>query len=505
MANQAYPVSENFMLYPMETTLQGSQAHWERLKSEPMRDGFGAAAAHAQPAREQIARKLVSNHEIVLKDCCNPTGRVVNAPERTLTQRELVRASLYDCKHVDDMLLESACRLMGVPSSAHLEQSAEAVQARVAAFQYLASGRIQTDANQKVDNDTGRRNPDMSPQAAAAWLDVLKELAFFPMELTHQASRSQWERLAAESMREGFGAAAAHAPQSREEIARKLVGNHEKVLKDVCNPTVHVVDKTMTLSQRELKRVPLLHCKHVDDMLLESASRLMGVPSGVRLDTAPEAVEARVAAFQYLAAGRIQTDPNQRVDNPSGRRNADMSPGAAAAWLDVLKELAFFPMELTHQASRGQWERLASESMREGFGAAAAHAPPAREEIARKLVGNHEKVLKDVCNPTVHVVDKPTPLTQRELKRVPLLHCKHVDDMLLESACRLMGVSLGVRLESSPDATQARMAAFQYLAAGRIQTDPNQRVDNPTGRRNPDMSPAAAAAWLDVLKELAGA
>ena len=77
--------------------------------------------------------------------------------------------------------------------------------------------------------------------------------------------------------------------------------------------------------------------------------------------------------------------------------------------------------------------------------------------------------------------------------------------MLLESACRLMGVSLGVRLESSPDATQARMAAFQYLAAGRIQTDPNQRVDNPTGRRNPDMSPAAAAAWLDVLKELAGA
>merc|ERR1739841_94310 len=119
-----------------------------------MRDGFGAAAAHAQPAREQIARKLVSNHEIVLKDCCNPTGRVVNAPESTLTQRELVRASLYDCKHVDDMLLESACRLMGVPSSAHLEQSAEAVQARVAAFQYLASGRIQTDANQKVDNDT---------------------------------------------------------------------------------------------------------------------------------------------------------------------------------------------------------------------------------------------------------------------------------------------------------------------------------------------------------------
>ena len=49
------------------------------------------------------------------------------------------------------------------------------------------------------------------------------------------------------------------------------------------------------------------------------------------------------------------------------------------------------------------------------------------------------------------------------------------------------------------------MAAFQYLAAGRIQTDPNQRVDNPSGRRNPDMSPAAAAAWLDVLKELAGA
>ena len=94
MANQAYPVSENFMLYPMETTLQGSQAHWERLKSEPMRDGFGAAAAHAQPAREQIARKLVSNHEIVLKDCCNPTGRVVNAPERTLTQRELEGTAL---------------------------------------------------------------------------------------------------------------------------------------------------------------------------------------------------------------------------------------------------------------------------------------------------------------------------------------------------------------------------------------------------------------------------
>ena len=177
MANQAYPVSENFMLYPMETTLQGSQAHWERLKSEPMRDGFGAAAAHAQPAREQIARKLVSNHEIVLKDCCNPTGRVVNAPERTLTQRELVRASLYDCKHVDDMLLESACRLMGVSLGVRLESSPDATQARMAAFQYLAAGRIQTDPNQRVDNPSGRRNADMSPGAAAAWLDVLKELA----------------------------------------------------------------------------------------------------------------------------------------------------------------------------------------------------------------------------------------------------------------------------------------------------------------------------------------
>lgn len=132
----------------------------------------------------------------------------------------------------------------------------------------------------------------------------------------------------------------------------------------------------------------------------------------------------------------------------------------------------------------------------EADGAAAAHSRQAREEIVRKLIGNHEKVLNDLTN--------SAPLTQHELTRLPGVYANHVDLALRESIRRLIGRRPGVpdlehRMEPLTPCQAAVWTGVCNYLDGRIQMSPDEKPG-----RNPDMSVAAASAWRAVLYELGG-
>ena len=97
-------------------------------------------------------------------------------------------------------------------------------------------------------------------------------------------------------------------------------------------------------------------------------------------------------------------------------------------------------------------------------GVAAQHAPAAREEAAKKLIANHVAVLRDVTN--------DSPLTQKELRRVPQQHAAHVEECLHEVCRRLLGrrpgsEQIAIRADQPSRAAAWAMTA-QYLV-GRIQ------------------------------------
>ena len=71
------------------------------------------------------------------------------------------------------------------------------------------------------------------------------------------------------------------------------------------------------------------------------------------------------------------------------------------------------PVGSVIEANKAQWSKIGDcgPAADTASGRAGLHLQPAREEIARKLIGNHVKVLKDCTN--------SAPLTQLELKRAP--------------------------------------------------------------------------------------
>ena len=99
-----------------------------------------------------------------------------------------------------------------------------------------------------------------------------------------------------------------------------------------------------------------------------------------------------------------------------------MSASAAAAFRAVLEEVGGV-------AVSQQWEELrrlldGATGPTEADGAAAVHSHSAREEAARKLITNHEAVVRDVTN--------PSPKTQPQLTRVSTSAAPYVDQMLRE-------------------------------------------------------------------------
>ena len=131
----------------------------------------GAAAAHSLPARKEAARKLASNHTVVLRDLTRADGPPA-------TQPALKRLAGHE-RDVDGFLYEVACRLVGRRSIAPTSERQAATWA--AAATYLAA-RLQTSAAEmrKTPGHEGRK-PDMSPDAGAAFSAVLAEVAAEPV------------------------------------------------------------------------------------------------------------------------------------------------------------------------------------------------------------------------------------------------------------------------------------------------------------------------------------
>ena len=101
--------------------LEETSPRWEALRQvldgaagAPSEEAEGVAKEHALAAREEAARKLITNHEGVLGDVTNPQPK---------TQLELRRVDVANKQAADGALREVARRLLGnAPGSAPLPE-----------------------------------------------------------------------------------------------------------------------------------------------------------------------------------------------------------------------------------------------------------------------------------------------------------------------------------------------------------------------------------------------
>lgn len=448
---------------------------------------LGVAADHPQTSREEAARKLITNHAYVLKDLCNPSKVRNIHGTKLLTQLDLERVPVESSPHVDAFLREVAWRLLGgaYELNTHLDPTnPKQCQAWKAAAQYLEK-RLQTSAEQVPG-----RPRDMAPAAAKAMVAVMMEIA--QVEPAWAPLQVLLENGAAGPVE---GAALAHSQAVRHEAAHKLVINHAYLVKDVCNSSsVSNIHGNMSLTQVDLNRLPYEDTPHVDSLFREVARRLLGGSAEleVKVDQAnPRMIMAWKQAALYTEK-RLQTTAGQMPG-----RTADMSPLAASAMVEVMAEVA---------AGQHAWRPL-QQLLDDGtgavglMGAATEHSKEARLEAARKCISNHMHIVKDVCNPSVTTnIHGNKSLTQQELERVPVDSSQFVDQFLREVAGRLLGgaETYERRLDlHDPQQAMAWVQAAAYLEK-RLQSSAEQMPGRPK-----DMDPAAAAAMVAVMTEIA--
>ena len=473
------------------------------LKSE----AWGMAAAHTHAARQEAAMKLISNHESVLKDIANPLHDA-NINGMKLTQLELLRVDTGCAMYTDQMLREIVRRLLGVRSGLQLLEvrmdptNELQVQTWQAVAKYL-DGRIQATPDQKPS-----RTPDMSPAAAAAMRAVLAEVAAKPW------ANPGWDGLkilleqASAGSARAEGAAGSHKQAAREEAARKLIDNHERVLADVTNPSRSTNIDGKLLTQCQLKRVQPQHSKFADQAMREVTRRLLGcsTASKVLVETVDPTNQVQVRIWSQTAEFLIERIHSTAKEKPG--RTPDMSPEAATAMRAVLTEVGSMALSTTIAATTPHWAMLhkaletGGSMPSEAGGVAGSHNHASREEAARRLITNHENVLKDVTNPSKYTNIDGKELTQLELQRVDPNCAVYADEALREVVRRLLGRRAGlqnleVRMDPSNTAQAITWGGVASYLDGRIQAKPEQKPG-----RTPDMSPAAAAAMRAVLAEV---
>ena len=515
-------VLHEIKLEAVTRTLAWSTPRWSALHdlldahSDFAADASGAAAAHAARHREEAARKLISNHVLVLKDVCNPTKSDVQYGN-PLTQLDLTRVAPENAFYADECLREIALRLLGRrPGGANFEARLNASNnAQLAAWMGVSAymeKRIQSYPDEKPG-----RTPDMSPLAAEAMRAVLKDVGAAAINIRAVPRGSdRWTSLQAlvdkgqalfETQADGIAASFAH--HARWQAATKLLSNHVRVLQDLTNSSDSTNIDGKPLTQLELTRVDFEHAEHADAFLREVVRRLLGrLPSIQRLEEFLDPTDAEQCRAWHTAAkyldGRIQFTTDQKPE-----REPDLSAIAATAMRAVLKEVGSACLKETIREGMAQWAALRKMSEAstpfgsEADGLMSAHAHAARQEAAKSLIANHARVLQDVTNPsaTTNIDDKP--LTQLELTRVDFEHAFFADQALREVVRRLLGRRQGSKqLEERVDPTnEAQVGAWSQTAVyldGRIHSTAEEKPG-----RVPDMSSAAAHAMRDALKEIA--
>ena len=198
---------------------------------------------------------------------------------------------------------------------------------------------------------------------------------------------------------------------------------------------------------------------------------------------------------QLLA--KLVTHQTRGMWDAMAGRTDQVSSGAASA-LDSMA-LTSVKRGGTSSGWDGVYALLDGGGAGDADGAARLHAASARDEAARKLASNHERVLLDLTNPSAELNIDGKPLTQRlTLRRVPAAHREYADGFLIEVTRRLLGkpaASLEVALTDAHQAA-AWIAASRFLD-GRIQSTPEQKPG-----RTPDMSPVAVSAAKAVMAEM---
>tara|TARA_B100000524_G_scaffold2922_1_gene1797 strand:- start:278 stop:1012 length:735 start_codon:yes stop_codon:yes gene_type:complete len=172
--------------------------------------------------------------------------------------------------------------------------------------------------------------------------------------------------------------------------------------------------------------------------------------------------------------------------------------GAGLAVAVVARKVLFAPPPPMREIGLGlrpsRWYKLRSALGSAGSvaGAAAAHSLRAREEAARRLIGNHDMVLRDLTD--------QEPVTQTELQRLPAEELNVADGAIFEACRRLLGLGIEESVVAASAEEKATWAATADLLNARIQSTFQQRIQ--CGGRKPDMSPEAADALRDVFAEI---
>ena len=446
-----------------------AEMHWQALHTLLEHNHYktsahGAAAGHSHDAREAAARKLITNHKAVLYDITNPAPR---------TQHVLQRLEESVRPYVDEALREVARRLLGDRRGSKLLEvrcdlsNADQGTAWAAAWLYL-DGRIQASPNEKPG-----RTPDLSADAAAAMRAVMQEVAHMPLAATTAASAPHWAMMhrmldSGELESTADGVASAHAHSARDAAARKLIGNHANVLKDIVNPSPTMNIEGKPLTQLSLTRVSIGLSWHVDCYLREVARRLLGRRPGseqleMRRDLSNADQRAAWAGACAYLDGRIQASPDEKPG-----RTPDLSVDAAAAMQAVMFDVtSSFEWDLL----RGACQRVASKQ-------SANKEASADLEIASLVIGKHADIVKlwrntpQLRSTVISQGNGGGILMPTHLNSAPMLHTVHsqrseifMEQALREIARRVL-VSAGEHLDSeeSQPHTQEQLMGWETTA-----------------------------------------
>ena len=466
----------------------------------------GAAGGFEQVARDEAARKLISNHVNLLKDVANPSYSL-NIDGKPLTQVDLERVDTGCAIYADQALREVARRLLGQrPGLQDLEMrldtsNAAQVATWAATTRYL-HGRIQAHPDEKPG-----RTPDMSPAAAAAMRAVLQEVGTTPAPPLRWGGLETLVERANDFESTASGIAAAHSHGARLEAASEIIRNRRQLLRDAgsASHTATNIDGKLFTASHVVEHIDGVPAVYANQVLREVVRRLLGHRPGYKQ------LEERFDAADYAQATAWAQTARVFTSQHNPTATLQLSLEAAAAMADVIEEVGAMAIVGTLSATTPHWVMLqkalktGGKMLSEADGVAAAYSHAVRESAATKLIGNHENVLKDVANPSPGMNIYGKSLTQLELKRIPVGCAYYADQVLREVARRLLGRRAGlhqleVRLDPSNEVqVLAWTATVEYLD-GRIQSHPDEKPG-----RTPDFSQAAAAAMKAVMHEVGDA